>query len=185
MLKKILIAVYALLVIATTAIMVFAWFMWSVVFFVFYALIVPAIVIAIKDRYPDNPLYAKGAIGFFVLFIFYIFAVMYIGMWNYNDFGNGPKPTEAEHKQYELYRAECQFHLLDRNHWFLQYKRVYVSNKKVFEHPEFLGILLKDISFDRDATYRIYDEVEMVKKPNANDWDRAPVVKNLIMEIKK
>lgn len=177
---------YVLLVIATSGIMMFSWFVWSALFFVFYILIVPTIIIALKTHYPDKPIYPKGAIGFFVSFLFYILAVMYIGMSNYNDFGNGPKWSENEKRQFDLYDRECQFYVLNKNHWLLETENVYVSNKKVFDYPEFLGILVKNIAFRKNATYRIYEQVEEIKTVKDNGFvEIKPIGKNLIMTIKK
>lgn len=119
------------------------------------------------------------------LFPIYLFAVWWVDSDNYNRVNTAMHWTKDEQQKCNDFHKNGQVLVLDKNHWLLEQNNIYVSNKKVFDHPECLGIFLKIMYSSKEKIfYRIYEEIEEVKTVQDNGRIKTKHIgKNLIMEI--
>jgi len=154
------------------------------IFIILYSLLAMTFFSFITQMTTDNRFRASTKV-LLLLFPFYLFAVWWVGSENYNRVGTSMHWTKDEQLKCNDFHINGQVLVLDKNPWLLEKNNIYISNKKVFDHPECLGIFLKTMSSSQGKiSYRIYEEIKEIK--TVQDDGRIKIKhigKNLIMEI--
>ncbi len=122
-----------------------------------------------------------------ILFPIYLISVWIVATANNNRAPSGTPLTKEQLKEYNECRKSCQTYAKEQNPWLFETKIIFMSNKKVFEHPKCLNLFIKSVyDSKRKETYLIYEEVDVVKTIKENGFvEHYPIGKNLIMEINK
>jgi len=122
-----------------------------------------------------------------VLLPLYLVAVWLLNAANVNSWPSEMITVKEKNSTYYDCRKKCQLYIQEKNPWLFETKDNFLSNSKVFENQECLGLFMRQLYLqERDATYKIYEQVEEIKTVRSNGFvDIEPVGKNLIMIIKK
>lgn len=122
-----------------------------------------------------------------VLFPLYLVAVWVVNGANVNSWPTELSFTQEQLKQYTDCEKKYRRYAYKKNPWLFEIKYVALSDSKVLENPECLGLFINELYMRKEQkAYQIYEQVEEIKTVRDNGFvEIEPIGKNLIMTIKK